>query len=305
MSSPPAYVDADRSKAPAGFVPTDADVAFYEQHGWYISPVVLPEALLDAAAAGAERFYAGERDRALPAQGAFRDWRPGEGAPIRNNEFVSLQNDAIRALVEAPPIGAIAARLARTSSIRLLDDQLVYKAPAAPDAGEPGQATAVGWHADHAYWGTCSSDNLLTAWIPFHDVELDRSPLVVIDGSHRWGDLEHTRFFNDPDLDAVEARFRAQGHEVERVPITLKKGQVSFHHCWALHGSLPNRSPLPRLALAVHLQDAANRYRRYLDPKGNPVRIADELLCRRLPNGDPDFSDPVPFPELWPGEARP
>lgn len=305
MSSSPAHNDDNRSALPASFAPGDADVAFYERHGWYISPFVLPEALLDAAAAGAERFYAGERDRALPVQGAFKDWRPGEGAPIRNNEFVSLQNDAIRTLVQAMPIGAIAARLARTPSIRLLDDQLVYKAPAAPGAAGQGRATAVGWHADHAYWGTCSSDNMLTAWIPFHDVELDRSPLVVIDGSHRWGDLEHTRFFNDPDLDAVEARFRAQGHAVERVPITLKKGQISFHHCWTLHGSLPNRSLQPRLALAVHLQDAANRYRRYLDPKGNPVCIADELLCRRLPNGDPDFSDPVPFPELWPGEARP
>jgi hypothetical protein len=34
------------------------------------------------------------------------------------------------------------------------------------------------------------------------------------------------------------------------------------------------------------------------------VRIADELLCRRLPNGEPDFSDPVPFPTLWPIDAR-
>lgn len=295
---------ADPSAAPlTAFEPSDADVAFYDRHGWFISPVVLSEALLDAAALGAERFYAGERDRALPVQGAFRDWRQGESAPIRNNEFVSLQNEAIRALVEAPAVGAIAARLARSPAIRLLDDQLVHKAPVAIDAAGPERATAVGWHADHAYWGTCSSDNMLTAWIPFHDIDLDRSPLVVIDGSHRWGDLEHSRFFNDPDLDAVEARFRAKGHRVERVPIILKKGQISFHHCWTLHGSLPNRSPLPRLALAVHLQDADNRYRRYLDPRGEPVRIADELLCRRLPNGDPDFSDPVPFPQLWPRDA--
>ncbi len=293
----------EASAAPlTDFRPSDADVAFYDQHGWFVSPVVLPEALLDAAARGAERFYAGERDRALPVQGAFRDWREGEGLPIRNNEFVSLQSDAIRALVETPVIGAIAAGLARTTEIRLLDDQLVHKAPMAPGAAGPERATAVGWHADHAYWGTCASDDMLTAWIPFHDVDLDRSPLVVIDGSHRWDDLEHTRFFNDPDLDAVEARFRARGHRVERRPIILKKGQVSFHHCWTLHASLPNRSSLPRLALAVHLQDAANRYRRYLDPKGQPVRIADELLCRRLPNGDPDFGDPVPFPRLWPSD---
>jgi hypothetical protein len=25
----------------------------------------------------------------------------------------------------------------------------------------------------------------------------------------------------------------------------------------------------------------------------------DEKLCRKLPNGDPDFSDPAVFPTAW------
>ena len=52
-------------------------------------------------------------------------------------------------------------------------------------------------HADHAYWGTCSSQRLLTAWIPFHDVDEESGTLAVLDGSHRWPDIQNARFFND------------------------------------------------------------------------------------------------------------
>lgn len=275
-------------------LPTPEDVAFYGAHGWWASDVVLDDGVLDAAMSGAERFHRGERDFPLPVDDGYSDWTEGDTAAVRNNEFASLQNRELAALVRQPVIGAIAARLAGTTGIRLFDDQLVYK-----PAGIEGNSTVVGWHTDHAYWGTCTSDKMLTAWIPFHDVTIERSPVVVIDGSHKWPDLEHTRFFTHTDLGSYEEAKRAEGLEVETVPIVLKKGQISFHSCWTLHASLPNRSDLPRVALAVHLQDVDNRYRRYLDPSGREVHLADEAMCRRLPNGDPDFSDPAVFPLIW------
>ncbi len=277
----------------ATFLPDDDDVAFYEEHGWYISPKVLDDRLIDEALIGAEEFYRGERDAQLPQSAEYRDWTPADGDALRNNEFVSLQNRRIARLIHESPIGAIAARLAGTEEVRLLDDQLVYKAPGV------STDTTVGWHADKAYWGTCSSDKLLTAWIPLHDIDEQRGPLVVLDGSHRWPGLEHTRFFNNPQLGDIEDWLRAQGHEPHRVPILLKKGQVSFHNGWTLHGSYPNRSDLSRIALAVHMQDGRNVYRPYTSPEGKEVHIADEALCRKLPNGDPDFSDPAVFPVLW------
>lgn len=276
-------------------LPSEADVTFYEQHGWYVSKPVLPAALLDEAAEAAQRFYQGQRDMPLPVRGGYSDWRPGHGETIRNNEFVSLQSHALARLVRYPVIGAIAAILARTPAIRLLDDQLVYKPP-----GDRDGSTTVGWHADHAYWGTCSSDAMLTAWIPFHDVDEARGPLVVIDGSHHWPDLKHTRHFNDRNLGDIEDRLRSRGHEPVKIPIVLGKGQISFHHCWTLHGSYPNRSDEPRLALAIHLQDESNSYRPCTAPDGREIHIADELLCRRTPEGEPDFRDPAVFPVLWP-----
>jgi ectoine hydroxylase-related dioxygenase (phytanoyl-CoA dioxygenase family) len=123
--------------------------------------------------------------------------------------------------------------------------------------------------------------------------------LLVIDGSHKWAGLQDSRFFNNTDLHDMEQRLRDHGHEVLRVPMTLKKGQVCFHHGWTLHASYPNRSDSFRLALAVHLQDGANRYRPYRNAEGREIHMIDEALCWRLPSGEPDLADPDVFPVLW------
>jgi ectoine hydroxylase-related dioxygenase (phytanoyl-CoA dioxygenase family) len=283
------------SEEQLALLPTEEDVAFYEEHGWYISKKVLSDEIIDEAIRGSERFYGGERDSQLPISSGFTDWKPEDGYDVvRNNEFVSLQNRELGQLALQPILGAIAARLARTEQIRLLDDQLVYKPPQ-----DKNGKSAVGWHADRAYWGTCSSNNLLTAWIPFHDCDESRGPLVMLDGSHKWSGIEDTRFFNNPNLEDMAEKFRSCGRQIVKVPMTLKKGQVSFHHCWTVHGSYPNYSQSFRLALAVHLQDAANHYRPFWNKKGEPINIIDESVCRKLPNGDPDFSDPAAFPIVW------
>ncbi len=273
-------------------LPTEADISFYEEHGWYISPPILSDEIIDQAMVGSERFYRGERDGYVPVRQGYSDWQPVDGDIIRNNEFVSLQNRELRQLAMQPIISAIAARLARTNQIRLFDDQLVYKPP-------QNQDSAVGWHCDRAYWSTCTSEQLLTAWIPLHDCAAERGPLVVMDGSHKWSGLEHLRYFNQKDLTNLEDKFRQEGRQVNKVAMTLKKGQVSFHNCWTIHGSFSNRSNEPRLALAVHLQDGDNRYQPCWNAQGQEIHIFDEQICRKLPNGEPDFSDPTVFPVLW------
>lgn len=278
------------------FLPTEEDISFYEEHGWYVSPIVIPEPVIDLAISGSEAFYRGERDQELKVTSGYSNWKPEDGDIIRNNEFVSLQKNELRQLALQPTIGAIAARLARSDEIRILDDQLVYK-----PGIKSGQKinTTVGWHSDRAYWSTCSSDNLLTAWIPFHDCDEDRGPLVVLDKSHKWSGLQDMRHFNNPNLINIEEQLAKEGKKVVKIPMTLKKGQVSFHNCWTIHGSYPNRSTKHRQALAVHLQDKDNHYRPFCNSRGQEIHIFDEQICRRLPNGDPDFADPEVFPAVW------
>lgn len=287
------YTLTDEQRA---LLPSDADVALYEARGFYVSAQgVIPDWLIEKAIHGSDRYYRGERDAKLPRETGYSNILPDDDLTPRNNEFISLQINELRELALFPLIGAIAARLTRSPTIRLLDDQLIWK----PSDDVNAANTITGWHADRAYWGTCSSDKLITAWIPLHDVEITCSPLVVMSGSHLWSGLQDMRYFNHKNLTDLQASLRHQGKQVDVVPMTLKKGQVSFHHGWTLHASYPNTSGKPRLSLAVHLQDGDNQYREYRNALGQEVHMFDEQLCRKLPNGNPDFSDPAVFPVIW------
>jgi hypothetical protein len=274
-------------------LPMDDDVAFYQEHGWYQSAKVLSDEVIEATIRGAERHWAGERDWRLPIDSGFADWRPSDGGSIRNSEYTALQNREIRALVEQPIIGAIAARLASTPVIRLWDDQLISKPIAAGPSGP-----VVGWHTDRAYWMTCTSEELLTAWIPLQDTPEEMGPVIYIDGSHRWPETERLRTFNSQDLESLEGQFGADTGSLKRV-MAIKRGQISFHHSRMIHGSDVNRGDRPRMSIALHMQDDSNRYRTFLNENGVPWHITNDDLARKGSDGLPDYKDPAIFPVLW------
>lgn len=284
---------APLTEAQRALLPTEEDVLFYEEHGWWISGPVLDGDLLEEAWLGVQRFHEGHRDAELPPAAAFSDWQPGDPGPVRVNMHVGHRSAALRRVVLQPVLGAIAARLARTDRVRLFEDELIHK-----DAVPSALSGGTGWHTDYSYTSTCSSPNTLTAWVPLHDVDRRRGPLVMLDGSHRWPATDHLRLFHEQDLSGVLDRFAAEGLEVVEAPILLQRGQVSFHHCSTVHGSYPNRSTLPRVAVAAHLQDAANEYREYWNGDRRIHHVLDDV-CGRLPDGRPDYSDPTIFPTVW------
>ena len=281
-------------------LPDAADVRFYREHGYYITNRILPDRLLDAALAASERLYRGERDSEPPA-GATPGWQPGDGPRVlRKNDFAWLQLTAMAALVRHPLLGAAAARLAG-EPVRLWQDQLLCK----PSDGREAKAN-VGWHTDRLYWRCCTSTEMLTAWIPFRDYSATDGTVTFIDGSHRWSDnddsLDFSEFnFRNQDLDRLGGRFDVVQRPIVKVPLDIKRGQVSFHHCKTIHGSGPNRGPLPRTALAVHMQPASNRWcaYEYRMPDGSIRHHDMETLCRKI-DGVADFADPALCPMLWP-----
>jgi ectoine hydroxylase-related dioxygenase (phytanoyl-CoA dioxygenase family) len=226
---------------------------------------------------------------------AGTDWTEERGNVLRQNDYVSLQVEELRRLVHHPLLAATAARLARTGEIRLFHDQLILKPPQARPSD-----TAVGWHTDIAYWKTCSSRNLITAWVPFQPVTEDMGPMLVLDGSHRWEGNDRLEFFHESALDEIAERIRSNGATMEPVPMLLERGQVSFHHCRAIHGSRPNTSDRDRAALAIHLQDEANRYLPATDADGKRLSHLNDFLCRKDSDGNPDYRDGEVCPVLWP-----
>jgi ectoine hydroxylase-related dioxygenase (phytanoyl-CoA dioxygenase family) len=179
-------------------------------------------------------------------------------------------------------------------TIRLFHDQLICKSPGFEDR------TAAGWHVDAAYWQTCTSPRMLTAWIPLTSYDKNMGPIAVIPRSHRWPSHDWMTTFNEQNLAALERKIQSSGAVMEVKPILIAPGQVSFHHASTIHGSLPNRGCRPRLALTVHAQAGDNAYRRHVDCRGRLATHVNDALCRRTPAGYPDYSDPDICPVLWP-----
>lgn len=269
-------------------LPGPDDIAFYREHGYWISPVIVPPDVLDAAERGMERFYAGDHDRAVPDLPSTWGWQPSDGDVLRKNDYSSLRVDELAALVRHPAIGATAAALSGADGIRLWHDQLLRK--------PVGGSARVGWHTDRQYWQSCTSEDMLTAWVGFHDVDEVNGGVSFLPGSHRW-DITGLDFFSQ-DAEALEASIVAQGFDPTPVVPRMRRGQVSFHHCRTVHGSSANRGTAPRRSLAIHLQPTTNRWR---PGASHP----NDTLVRTDPATDsPDYTDPAIQPLLWPADQK-
>lgn len=306
MTDPVMRHSSHNASVPFGL--SSEDIHHYDRHGWFLSDVLLTPAELEEATAASDRFYAGHRDGLPPVRTKPElDWRPEYGEQsLRMNDYITFQSTQLRRLAFHSSIARVAAGLARTSQIRLFHSALAWKSPVSGDI-EGGR---VGWHTDKAYWQTCSSSQLLTAFIPLHDCDESMGTLLMIDGSHLWP-------ADDPRLERLRAaqsvrhdniaqlrnHLESLGYPVTVTPMVYKAGQVSFHNCMVLHGSLENRGRRPRRSLIVHMQDAANEFRWVQGKDGAFVTLVTDTAARRLPDGRPDYSDPIVYPVIWDASA--
>ena len=290
------------SAAERELLPTEEEVKEYAAHGWYLSRKLLDDDETDALTAASERFYAGQRDRALPVRPPhLAYWEPSRGPVQRHNDYIHYECDEIARILSKPLIGAVAARLAQAPEIRLFQSTLIFKPPSA------GEVTnLVPWHADRHYWQTCTSERMLTAFIPFHDCGVEMGTLTIVDGSHRWREIpgdDSTRHFAQRDREELARLLsetaRHNDAEVNAIPMVIPKGHMSFHHCCVYHGSGHNVSGRPRRAISLHLQDGDNRWRPYRRPDGTLLTYNHDFVLRKTSEGTPDYSDPVYCPVLW------
>ena len=79
--------------------------------------------------------------------------------------------------------------------------------------------------------------------------------LQVVPGSHKEGPVGHA---HDPSSAAV-MDVGERVRDRPKVAVEVPAGGVSVHHCCALHGSAPNRSPHPRRAFIVQYVAGDNR----------------------------------------------
>lgn len=300
LSVTPAFTLTEQERS---LLPSDSDVEFYAEHGWYLSKKLFTDDEVDELVAASDRYYAGERDRHLPLRPPrLAYWDPSKGDVQRHNDYVHYEHDGLAKILRKPLLGGVAAALARADEIRVFQSTLIYKPPI---AAEP--SNIVPWHFDQHYWSSATSDKMLTAFIPFHDCDEQMGTITMIDRSHRWREIGRddsmTRHFAErqgSELERVLAENAAYNNaEVVKVPMIIPKGHVSFHHCRTYHGSASNQSDRPRRAVSFHLQDGDNSYRLFVLSTGEVLAYNHDVLVRRLPDGRPDYADPQFCPVLW------
>ncbi|MEL6928986.1 MAG: phytanoyl-CoA dioxygenase family protein [Cyanobacteria bacterium J06600_6] len=285
----------DLSEEQEQLLPNDQDIEFFREHGWFVTQKVLSDELIDRIFVATEELYAGNKDAEIPIPGCS-NWKYGDDTPVRNNEYISFQKKAFWQISLSPVIGAIAGKLMNTDTVRYFQDQLVSKEPSVNH--HETRSTNVGWHTDRSYHSNCTSDKILTAWIPLHDVDCSHGSLVMVDGSHKWSQTDHIRGFNHENHAEIEQDFLRQGKQFQKVPLVLKKGQISFHNSSIIHGSFQNRSKIMRRALVLNLQDGDNRHQPYWN-NGKQINHFLDSFCRQQANGLPDYTDPAIFPVVW------
>src|SRR4051812_48475249 len=90
-------------------LPSDEDVAFYAEHGWYLSRKLFSDHEIDDLLSATDRYYAGERDRRLPVRPPrLAAWEPAHGDIQRHNDYVHYESDAIAKALLKPLVGAVA-----------------------------------------------------------------------------------------------------------------------------------------------------------------------------------------------------
>ena len=133
-------------------------------------------------------------------------------------------------------------------------------------AKPPRHGGNVAWHQDYSYWTRTGPCNHITVHLALDDQTLENGSLHFIPGSHRWTRTQYNPHsqqdetlplpvtdINFADMDSIHSTlYPTERQQFAPVPGLLKKGQISIHHPFTVHGSYPYRSNKPRRAAVVN-----------------------------------------------------
>src|SRR6266508_412453 len=162
MTQPPSLTD-EHGAATGKQSPTltDEQLRFWDENGYLILGVLFDDAELDRLRDHMALVFEGSYETGTAPRSVL--WRPGDSeTALREVDYGWRADFAVRGAILSPAIGALAAQLMRTPTVRLFMDTLLHKPGIGPDAERSGE---VGWHQDYAYWRCAAPAELLTARI--------------------------------------------------------------------------------------------------------------------------------------------
>jgi ectoine hydroxylase-related dioxygenase (phytanoyl-CoA dioxygenase family) len=230
---------------------TETQIAKYHEDGYVIPDFIMPDAVIESIQ---------ERHATLlKKHPEFRDYcaailqyDDGFADYCRNDEILDMVEQVI-----GPDIA--------------LWNSSFFAKPA-------GNGKATPWHQDGEYWpirplATC------TVWLAVDDATPENGCLRIIKGSHKNKDLLRHETNPSTDLTLNQELLKTEYDESKAVDLVLKRGQISLHDVFLVHGSEPNTSPNPRRGMTMRFMPTTS--------------IFDHQLAREQYNNMkvPDHSD--------------
>jgi hypothetical protein len=238
----------ERAETPAErqrFELSDEQVRFFHQNG-YLAPLrLLDQRQVEVLRERLEAMIRWDYARADELLMAPRV-KPGDQPGMIYFQGAWTVDEAFHDLVFAPRVTVPLCQLLGTESVRFFHDQVFYK-PAR-------HGGIVAWHQDYSYWTRTEPAGHLTCFLCLDDATTENGCLHVVPGSHRWNLLPKVDLMGKTeDMESIRSVLTAeQEAQFKPVPIPLKAGECSFHHCLTLHGSYPNRSDRPRRSVVLN-----------------------------------------------------
>ena len=240
---------------------TDAQVRFYQEHGYLQIHNVLDAEEVEQVRADLAEVMAERKARAGTLE---------RGNPFYRKVFVQQVNlwrdhAGIRRYTLSRRIGEIARRLAGVARMRLFHDHALIKMPE--------ESLPSDWHQDWPYW-PFRHVGALSCWMALDDVDLGNGCLQFVPGSYRWGIYPAIALGSGKKQleQMLDEEHRAQ---FKPVTMPMQAGSCTFHDGLCYHYATPNSSGKPRRALAsIYLPDGTC-YRKKGHCVTDPLDLAD------------------------------
>ena len=116
---------------------------------------------------------------------------------------------------------------------------------------------ATPWHQDGQYWpikplATCS------VWLAIDEATSENGCLRFIKGSHKEKILKKHKLNKSKNLTLNQEILKSEYIEKNSIDLILKRGQISLHDIYMVHGSEENESPNSRRAMTMRFMPTSS-----------------------------------------------
>ena len=209
-------------------MPTRAQLAQYEEEGYYLAKSLLTSKEVDNF-----RDHARAQLEAEAAQGGVMQKGDKAGKSTLLKMWTTAGDDKYGLLARDQRM-ALSAEAVLGEEVYLYSHKMTMKQPREGGAWE--------WHQDYGYWyqNGCLYPDMLSVAVALEPATRENGCLQVLTGSHRLGRLDHVR--EDGQTNVAQSHLQAAIERYEHMYVEMEPGDALVFHCNLLHRSDANNS---------------------------------------------------------------